>query len=711
LWVSVRYQQRAAIVDAARLPYSRLVKVVKPGTPLPPGIREKLESSRPVPAARPTSSRPSVPFTAKASRPPSFTPPGKGKRSITPLGMKGVKSMRPKGARYSSIPPPNSSWPSPPPMRPPSTVPTGFQSHGLDEVERALSVLGGRHPDAERVEREVRAEREWRLGQIAVEAKVASHQRRMRRVLQTLFAIVTTVVAVVAVVAVQHYRRADTQMALLAGTYTRLGFTPWIAPSWPRGNRLEATLDGPACLVGLGTGTSSESGGAPHLRIERSRAGDGPAPLVDEVTSSAAWCGCRGEHVTLIDDATDEPMTRLLRIDPRAVGDHVGLELLDTPVQKVLDSRNHDCDDGAFAGWLNDGHPEPRARDAYDAWVAHRDLESAGFTYLGSALPSDHLLPLKSSAERCTLVRSESPGDVLTLRFGGEDPVRLTGRGVIGWCATQLPASTVAREGHGAVMALDVDAVRIGGGLGVLEWVARARVAGDSFVPWVPPGDLGWDAKNALLASGAPDAQVTAGDGIAQHVSEARLVSIATAASGGGARADGAGGADGQDGVYGCVPAFGGARTVCEQAGPLTWRVVGDPRSTGIAQAKLPFWLSAMNGLDTTRAQEAAARLLAFARRLHALGYRATSSDGIEELPTGVQVHGVGGADQIIAVGVGNEEPFVLPYTDAPPWTLDGTPRAVPIAQGQVLKLISVSGRDLPPANRRTVVFRHQVLP
>jgi hypothetical protein len=684
------------------------VKVVKPGTPLPPGIREKLETQPPQRGARP-STRPvgmTVPFAAKpSSRPPSFGP---RPRSITPLGQ---KSLRPKGARYSSVPPPPSG--SPVPVRPPSNVPTGFQSHGLDEVERALSVLGGRHPDAERVEREVRAEREWRQGQIAVEAKVRARQQRARRVVQVVFFLLSVLFAGLAFVAVDHYRIADAQMALLAQKYTRQGFTPWVTPSWPRGNRLEVTLDQSACLVALGTGTSRASGAAAsHLRIER--AGDGAgAALVDEVSSSAAWCGCRGEHVTVVQSAPDEAMTRLLKIDPRSVGDHAGLDFLDPPAEKVLASRNHDCDVGVFGAWLSEGrdrHLEPRTREVYDAWAPRRDLEEAGFTYLASAHPDDHLLPLKASSERCTLVRSDAPGDMLSLRYGGEEPVRLSGQGAIAWCATAFPGGTVAREGHGTMMALDVDALRIGGGLGVTEWAARTHVAGAagavvSLTSWAPPGDLGWDAKNALLASGAPDALVTVGDGIAQHVGEARLVSIAIALQGGGGARP-----EGDDAVYGCVPAFGEPRVVCEQAGPLTWRVTGDPMRTAIAQAKLPFWLSAMNGLDTTRAQETAAKLLAFARRLHALGYQATSSDGIEELPSGVQVRGVAGSDLVIAVGVGNEEPYVIPYSDAPPWTLDGTPRAVPLRQGQVIKLVSTTGRDLLPTNRRTVVFRHQLL-
>ena len=556
----------------------------------------------------------------------------------------------------------------------------------------------------------MRVEREWRQGQIAVEAKVAVRARRLRRVLQIVLGVVTALLVVLGIVAVLHYRRADSQMAVLAQVYTQQGFTPWVAPAWPRGSRLEVTLDEPACLVALGSGSASAANGTPaRLRIERSGE-SASSPLVDEVEHSASWCGCRGEHVSLLDTATDEPMTRLLRIEPRKVGDQPGLELLDTPAERVLSSRSHDCDSGAFARWVEEGHPAPRSREVYDAWAARRDLESAGFTYLASAGPDDHVLPLKSTNERCTMVRSDVGDDALSLRFGGEDPVRFSGRGVIAWCATHVPAVTVAREGHGTVVALDVDAQRIGGGLGVLEWAARAHVR-ENLVSWVPAGDLGWDAKNALVASGAPDALVTAGDGLAQRVGEARLVSIALApGEGGGVRADAAA-LDGQtdaDVAYACVPDFGSPRTVCEQAAPMTWRVVGDPMRSAIAQAKLPFWLSAMGAAPELRAQEMAAKLLAFSRRLHALGYVATTSDGVEELAAGVLVRGVAGADEIVAVGVGNEDPYVFPYTDAPPWNLDGLPRAVPLQQGRNVKLVSVSGFDLPPANRRTVVFRHR---
>ncbi|HEX3346193.1 MAG TPA: hypothetical protein VHS09_16535, partial [Polyangiaceae bacterium] len=96
------------------------------------------------------------------------------------------------------------TWGVPKPPAPPPT--------GLDEVERALSILEGRHPEHERTRRETMAAAEERRHELDRDLAASARRRRWRAVL-----LAASVLALGAVTAVgwKVYRRSrDLRLAL-----------------------------------------------------------------------------------------------------------------------------------------------------------------------------------------------------------------------------------------------------------------------------------------------------------------------------------------------------------------------------------------------------------------------------------------------------------------------------------------------------------------
>src|SRR4051812_7873463 len=89
---------------------------------------------------------------------------------------------------------------------PPKPKPKGTPDD-LAEVDRALSVLKGRHPEHERALREDQQKRTRRAAELEEAARVATGQARSRRL--RLLAIAVPVVALVAFVGVLGRREMD----------------------------------------------------------------------------------------------------------------------------------------------------------------------------------------------------------------------------------------------------------------------------------------------------------------------------------------------------------------------------------------------------------------------------------------------------------------------------------------------------------------------
>ena len=277
--------------------------------------------------------------------------------------------------------------------------------------------------------------------------------------------------------------------------------------------------------------------------------------------------------------------------------------------------------------------------------------------------------------------------------------------GTLARCAQGEGTMLVTREGKGELVVMLAPAVALGGLQGLLEVMRdNALVVAASSVP---PADRSWDAKQVLLASQVPEATIStasAPDVPADNDARVAALSFETA---------NALIPETPENTYSyCDPPLDAKMraATCVFSGAQKWRTESGAEAVGgLARAKLPFWLFAMQATSDPNALKGMTQLLTLARRLSRDHFTPTTLEALTELPTSVEVLGRKGEDAIVAVGVAPSEPFVYPLTDGPAWALDGPPRIVPTRPLEKVTLISPQVKNLPPkASRRTVVFRRQ---
>jgi hypothetical protein len=85
---------------------------------------------------------------------------------------------------------------------------------------------------------------------------------------------------------------------------------------------------------------------------------------------------------------------------------------------------------------------------------------------------------------------------------------------------------------------------------------------------------------------------------------------------------------------------------------------------------------------------------------------------GVTELTAGrIVVLGRARDDAVVAVEIAKVAPWVMPYSDAAPWTLEGDPREVPLAPGGRVTLTASPHPEAEAKQRRTIVFRRPHAP
>jgi hypothetical protein len=130
-----------------------------------------------------------------------------------------------------------------------------------------------------------------------------------------------------------------------------------------------------------------------------------------------------------------------------------------------------------------------------------------------------------------------------------------------------------------------------------------------------------------------------------------------------------------------------------------------------LAGGPTPFWLAALDDDLDKDALQAELKLLALARRLTSERFEVTMFTGVSELSTGrIAVLGRARDDAVVAVEIAKAPPWVMTYSDAAPWTLDGEPREVPLAPGARVTLTATPRPDTDTKQRRTIVFRRAQL-
>jgi hypothetical protein len=563
---------------------------------------------------------------------------------------------------------------------------------GLNEVERAISVLEGRHPEAERIRRQTREAAERRRGQIDVELARNARARQIRAVTLVIAA------AAAAAAGILAWKVAARTRALHAALQT--AEAPWLARGFSRiaSNELTAKttldVDLPASSCFVATATID---GSVHVQPGAGAAIDG--------ARSAAWCTCDATHATI--DAPPGPAPvglSVLRVDAAALGGPLARSWLDfTP--GAWGDGGKECADATLDDWLATRHPPDVAPEApsLDATGA---LRRAGFRVVAT-VDGPHPFAIANAAAGDCMLAVARAGDPLSLRAPGGARRIARAPGALAWCSSSAELVTVWREGTGPAAVLAAPGARIGGLLGARE---SADAEGLKLAPdatWIRAQDMAWDASALLRASGLSD--VTSSPlAVDPGAPDARVAALAlTPEASAVSEPEGV--------VIACDPSLGpGVReALCAHSAPVAWFNKKDAPA-GVARGSLPVWLTPLEGRRELDALARIPELLALTRRMAREGYEATSLEGVTELADGVRIVGRAGEDAVVAVGLEPKPPWALPYFDTVkgsiPWDLGDAPRVVPLKPGESVKLASSPPSTAPLAARRTVVFRHAVV-
>jgi hypothetical protein len=567
----------------------------------------------------------------------------------------------------------------PKPPEPPQT--------GLDEVERAISVLEGRHPEHERSKRETMAAVEQRRHVLEAELAASARRRRRRAVV-----IAANVVALGAagfvtwrLVTRAHAVRAALEIA--ERPFIAAGLTEMASNEVAVRSIVEADTPASGCFVAVAT-----VGGV------RARAGN----AVVEGNGSVGWCSCQPEHVT-VEAPSGDGGVALLQVDARAVGGPLA-----RPWAKFAPAEwgrgGTECADAMLDAWIGEGHWPPAAVEPswLDTTPERTSLKKAGFR-LASAVDDGRPFGVVEAAAGECLLAIASNDDALSLRATGGARRIVGAHGAMAWCNSAGETTTVWREGGtAAVVVLSAPASRVGGLLGARECaeIASVRVPADG--TWLRDEDLAWDATSVLRASALGN--VVAGP-LPQEPTgtKTRLSAVAWAASASVLW-------DPSSAVVACDPRLDTAsherESVCASTEPVAWWRKNDVAAAA-ASAPLPFWLSSLEARREPDAVATVPQLLSLARRLVRDGFEPSVLEGVTELTDGVRIVGRANEDAVVAVGLGPKPPWAFPFTDGVPWDLGDQPRVVALQPGVAVKLVSTPPPNSPIEKRRTVVFRH----
>ncbi len=558
----------------------------------------------------------------------------------------------------------------------------------LTEVERAISVLEGRHPEHEKIRRQTQEAVEQRGRELALELARNARRRRGRAI-----AAVATVVAI-AVAGVLAWKFARRTRAIRAALdeaeepWLARGFTQVASNALTARRTLDADLPPSSCFVGIAT----RDGGV--------RASLGGAAF--EGSGSVAWCSCGQGHVTIeAPAALASTGLAVLRIDAGVLGGPLARSWVDFKPGAWGDG-GHQCADAMLDDWIAGRRwPNPTLDDGWlDANRSRAPLRRSGLRVVGAVEPSRAFGVLETTAGDCFLAVAK-PNELLSLRATGGEWLVSHARGALAWCSSTAATWTVWRDGAAPVAVLASSASRIGGLLGARECASEAGIHLTPDAIWLRDADLPWDAAALLRASALSDVTSTA-LGAESGPPDERIVGLALSQ-------DASALSEPDAVVVACDPPLGAGRglreSICAHGAPIAW-FNKKRAAVGLARAPLPFWLSSLEGHREVDAIARIPELLSLARRLTRDGFEATRLEGVTELPGGVRISGRAGEDAVVAVGLVPRPPWAIPYSDGLPWNLGGTPRVVSLKAGDSITLTSSPPTVTPLSERRTVVFR-----
>lgn len=496
--------------------------------------------------------------------------------------------------------------------------------------------------------------------------------------------------------------------------YRAMGFTLVETSSRGEPSKLEASVPA-GCILATSTVTGA--------KIKVTHAGgavEGPGPVV--------LCLCEGEQVKVSAEGVGpgEGVT-LVRTDASTIGGSSAFPFLPFKpgATAVADGA---CADASLDAWVDakkfsrdpSSPSSPVASidaDASAKWLAadpkRAALASVGMAPAGVLKKGQPFAVLDVPAETCVLVANES--DEIGLRLKGGEYAVPKSRGNLGWCTSAATTVLVQRAGSAAAGAAVTiaagPAARVGGLYGLREVASSAGLGIDAAS--VSVEDHGWSAKQTLVASSIPETLITvASSRDIGSDPEARIVALSTT------KPNAFVPETPPDTYSFCDPLLAtSTSSVCVFSGSQKWRIEGADAAGGLARAKPPFWLFALQGVNEPNALKIETTLISLARRLRRERFEPTTLDAVTELDKGAEVLGRANEDAIVAVGLAPTEPWVIPYTNGPAWSIDGsTPVAIvpikPLERVVVNAITAPGSKPLPPKNtRRTIVFRRRAAP
>lgn len=547
----------------------------------------------------------------------------------------------------------------------------------LDEVERALSVLGGRHPNQVRAEREAHEATAKRAKEH--EARLADDRKRALK----RNAIIGVVVVVLGASGGIAWRMSAARSAIDAKMTTEIA--PFVAAGFdalPRGSF--AAQDRADVTTVAGDCYAFVAADGAQMKIERPVGSAG-------AKGSAVVCTCASENIVVV-TAGGAPVRALHVVGTALGGSRAIAYRFEKPPTVV--AGDEACADDALAAFARTTHKQEKD----GAWLAsHAAFASSGFTTVASAPEKLPFAFIEPTPSRCFIAAG---GDMTLWAITDQIQKPLHGKDAIGWCAEKETTFAVEHAG-GPVTIASVPSKRIGGLIGLREIAARAGV---SMSTWVRDEERGEIAADALRASVVPDPTAVACQTIeAAQAKDARVFvfSSATHESFTSSEAD-----------FRCAPALGEPDALCVELRALTWHAPPPGVVCGAAYGSLPFWMSALAESHDAAAVDAELALVGFARKMSQRGFSPSVIEGVTERESSVEILGRSGDDAIVAVGLWPVAPYIHPYSDDAPWTFDDEPRVIPLAGGARVSLPVpkiTNGATMPVEKRRTVVFRHAV--
>lgn len=570
----------------------------------------------------------------------------------------------------------------------------------LHEVERALSVLQGRHPEHERARREDEAARAKRAAELDAERAVVQKESGRRRLMYVGIGVSLFVLMLSGAFAFRREVVRRGAMEQATDPYRAMGFVVVETSS-----RNEPTVVETKGEAGCWLAVSSQAGDAP---LELTLGDTGAAKVSGKGPVFA--CACEPGKVVAHGPLPSTPESAglaLLRIDAKEVGGSRAAFFL--PFQPgTAGKTDAPCAEASLDAWLDAKRaPKPTADAAWLADPKRASLVRAGFEMHVSAKERTPFVPVEIPAGSCAIALSTSTEEKLAFRARGGVTVVPESPGPIGTCVQAATPLLLLRESptpDGAHV-ITVPAAKIGGlsGLRDVARLAGFPLAGES----IALADRAWSAKQALVAATVPEQLVDMATTPEIAPSpEARLVALSFATPM-------ALTSESPDGVFSyCEPPLDRTTldAICAFSGPQTWHVTGKDANAGIARAKLPFWLFALETANDPVALKVETQMVALSRRLRFEGFEPTTLEAVTETEKGADILGRTGEDAAIAVSLAPSPPFVFPLTDGPAWTLDGPPRIVATKPIEKVSLVStVKGLPSAKDKRRTVVYRRQV--